>query len=132
MDRNKKRYLRSILFRHLDGIALCGTISALNSQGITTFIQNNPTFSIKDIISKFECNAGYINISLRLLSSQGWLEQNIIEDGDNIEYTQTKKGHTIKYQHIQIKYGRYYRISIGESRESGIAWGRGNKTIGNS
>ena len=38
------------------------------------------------------CNAGYLNVSLRLLSSQGWLKQDIIEDGSNIQYKCTQKG----------------------------------------
>ena len=38
MNQQETKTLRGILFRHLDGIALCGTISALNSQGITKFI----------------------------------------------------------------------------------------------
>ena len=92
MNREKKRYLRSILFRHLDGIALCSTISALNKEGITKYIQEQKLFSIHDILSKFECNAGYLNVSLRILSSQGWLVQDITQDGINIHYELTEKG----------------------------------------
>ena len=81
MDKEKKKFLRSILFRHLDGIALCGPISALNKNGVTRFIQSDPSFSIQDILNNFECNSGYLNVTLRLLASQGWLTYNIIADG---------------------------------------------------
>ena len=92
MDKETKKFLRSILFRHLDGIALCGPISALNKNGVTRFILSNPSFSIQDILNNFGCNSGYLNITLRLLASQGWLTYNIIEDGLNIQYTLTPKG----------------------------------------
>ena len=81
MDREKKKYLRGILFRHLDGITLCSVISTLHNKKITQFILDHPTFTIKEILIEFECNAGYMNVALRLLCSQGWLEQNIIDDG---------------------------------------------------
>ena len=92
MDREKKKYLRGILFRHLDGISLCSTISALHSKDVTEHILENPSFTIQQLLSKFECNAGYFNVSLRLLASQGWLERNIINDGKNIEFQLTEKG----------------------------------------
>ncbi|SVC67370.1 uncharacterized protein METZ01_LOCUS320224, partial [marine metagenome] len=92
MDQEKKKYLRSLLFRHLDGIAICGPISALNKSGITEYIQNHPIFTLKELLSQFKSNAGYLNVTLRLLTSQGWLNQNIIKDGDNIQYKLTDKG----------------------------------------
>jgi hypothetical protein len=92
MDQNKKKYLRSLLFRHLDGIAICGPISALNRSGITKYIQDHPVFSLKELVNQFKSNAGYLNVTLRLLTSQGWLNQDIIKDGVNIHYKLTDKG----------------------------------------
>ena len=92
MDREIKKYLRGILFRHLDGIALSSTISALHKKNIIQYITDHPAFTIQQLLNKFECNAGYFNVSLRLLASQGWLERNIIHDGENIEFQLTEKG----------------------------------------
>jgi len=92
MDKDKKKYLRSLLFRHLDGISICGPISALNRSGITKYIQNHPIFTLKELLSQFKSNVGYLNVTLRLLTSQGWLNQNIIKDGVNIHYKLTEKG----------------------------------------
>ena len=92
MNRERKKHLRGILFRHLDGIALCSTISALHKKRISQYITNHFSFTIKEILKEFECNAGYLNVSLRLISSQGWLEQDIIDDGNNIQYQLTEKG----------------------------------------
>ena len=41
---------------------------------------------------KFSFNVGYMNVALRLLSSQGLINQKIISDGKNISYNITKKG----------------------------------------
>ena len=92
MNRERKKHLRGILFRHLDGIALCSAISALHKNKITKYITNHPSFTIQQLLNAFECNAGYLNVSLRLLASQGWLEQDIIDDGSNIQYKLTEKG----------------------------------------
>ena len=92
MDRERKKYLRGILFRHLDGIALSSTISALHKKNIIQYITDHPAFTIQQLLNEFECNAGYFNVSLRLLASQGWLERNIIHDGENIEFQLTEKG----------------------------------------
>ena len=93
MDRERKKYLRGLLFRHLDGIALCSTISALHKNKITQYITDNSSCTIQELLNEFECNAGYLNVSLRLVSSQGWLEQDIVDDGSNIQYKLTEKGH---------------------------------------
>ena len=92
MNKDRKKQLRGILFQHLDGITLCSTIATLFNNGITQFILENKTFTIQDILSKYECNAGYMNVALRLLASQGWLKRNIIQDGEDIEFHLTEKG----------------------------------------
>jgi hypothetical protein len=92
MTKDRKKQLRGILFQHLDGITLCSTIATLFNNGITQFILENKTFTIQDILSKYECNAGYMNVALRLLASQGWLKRNIIQDGEDIEFHLTEKG----------------------------------------
>ena len=84
--------LRSTLFRHLDGIAIAPTVSSLQEGGITNFIQDNPHFTFLEIHDKFETNSGYLNVALRLLASQGWLTQNILQDGEEIEFELTDKG----------------------------------------
>ena len=92
MDRERKKYLRGILFRHLDGIALCSTISTLHNKGVAEHILDNPSFTIQQLLNEFKCNAGYLNVSLRLIASQGWLERKIVQDGENIKFQLTDKG----------------------------------------
>ena len=92
MNRKNKMELRSTLFRHLDGIAIAPTVSALQERGITNFIQDNPHFTFQGIHEKFETNSGYLNVALRILASQGWLIRNILQDGEEIEFELTDKG----------------------------------------
>ena len=66
--------------------------STLHKNKIRQYITDNPTFTIQELLNTFECNPGYLNVSMRLLASQGWLVQNIIDDGINIQYKLTKKG----------------------------------------
>ena len=106
MAKDRKKQLRGILFQHLDGITLCSTIATLFNNGITQFILENKTFTIQDILSKYECNAGYMNVALRLLASQGWLKRNIIQDGEDIEFHLTEKG--VKGMAHAHYYDRFY------------------------
>jgi len=92
MNKERKKDLRGILFQHLDGITLCSTIATFYNKGVTEFILENKTFTIKEILTNYECNAGYINVSLRLLASQGWLKREIIQDGEDVEFQLTSKG----------------------------------------
>ena len=92
MNVNEKKKLRNILFRHLDGIAIIPTIHALSTVGIIDFIKKHQKFSFTDISSQFTTNNGYLNIALRLLASQGWLNRKIVIDGEEIDFSLTEKG----------------------------------------
>ena len=102
MDKERKKQLRGILFQHLDGITLCSTIATYFNKGITAFILKNKTFTIKEILSNYECNAGYMNVSLRLLASQGWLKREIIQDGEDVEFQLTDRGN------VRLSHAPYY------------------------
>ena len=82
-DKNK---YRSLLFRHIDGIALSGPISELENSNLTEYINNKNSFTIKDITSIKKCNDGYINVTIHLLRCQGWIELN------NGRFSQTDNG----------------------------------------
>ena len=92
MDRSKTAEWRSILFRHLDGLGLCAPIAALHEHGVLDVLRQQTSACIEDLSDQFNVNPGYLNVSLRLLASQGWLTQNILEDGQNTHYSVTAKG----------------------------------------
>ena len=92
MNREEKKTFRGILFRHLDGIAVGPTVSALHESGISEYILGHPHFSFQKLSSEFETNSGYLNVALRLLASQGWLKRQILLDGEEIDFKLTDKG----------------------------------------
>tara|TARA_B100001250_G_C19778674_1_gene780816 strand:- start:268 stop:1878 length:1611 start_codon:yes stop_codon:yes gene_type:complete len=100
VDKKLKKRLRSQLFRHIDGIAICSTVAIFYKSGLIKYVLDKEKFSIKNIISKFECNPGYMNIALRLLASQGWLLRNVKEN--DIEFHINSKGKEA------FSYGKYY------------------------
>src|SRR5690606_40935871 len=66
--------LRSVIFKHLDGIVTLPIISELFIKGILNDIDKNNQINLLDISAKYNGNAGYINVALRVLASQGFLK----------------------------------------------------------
>ncbi len=101
MDKNKASELRGRLFRHLDGIAITSTVSSLHQRGIIEFICEKNNFSIEDIFQNFPSNHGYMNVALRLLSAQGWLQREVDERNEHIHFEITTTGTEVfKFAHI--------------------------------
>ncbi|NNF34115.1 MAG: class I SAM-dependent methyltransferase [Saprospiraceae bacterium] len=84
LTREQKSSLRDTLFRHLDGIAVAPTAYALHEKGVLDYLVEHKEISLTDISDHFSANEGYMNVALRLLASQGWLEMAI--DNDSISY----------------------------------------------
>lgn len=69
---------REELFRHLDGVVTAPTAMALFKKGILTFIlEEEKQLNLIDISKKFAANEGYLNVALRVLASQAWLEYKV-------------------------------------------------------
>jgi hypothetical protein len=77
LDKAKRSELRARLFRHLDGIAIAPTIYALHKAGVLDHILEQEEVRIGDLSEHFKANEGYLNVALRLLCSQGWLDQDL-------------------------------------------------------
>jgi len=82
LSREQKRALRSDIFRHLDGIVTAPTAYALHTAGITEHLLRHKEVDVTDLTQKFKANEGYLNVALRLMASQGWLEQ-ILDNSKN-------------------------------------------------
>ncbi|MBW2938681.1 class I SAM-dependent methyltransferase [Aureisphaera sp. CAU 1614] len=72
-----KSLLRSDLFRHLDGIVCAPVIYSLKEKGVLDYLLTKTSFSISEISEKFEANEGYLNVALRMLGSQGWVNYKV-------------------------------------------------------
>lgn len=77
-----KKKLRESIFRHLDGIVTAPVISALSKKNILDFINENQTLELSEINEKFNSNEGYLNVALRVLASQGFLDYHLDNESD--------------------------------------------------
>ena len=89
MDKDLKRKLRGDLFRHLDGIVTCPTAYALNEGGVLSFILERESTTLVEIAERFKANKGYLNVALRVLASQGWLDYTIDITGVSVSLNDT-------------------------------------------
>ncbi len=97
LTKQDKEQFRGTIFRHLDGIATATTAYALHKKGILEYLLNTKKTSIGDLSKEFNANEGYLNVGLRVLSSQGWLDMNIDNHKNNVYYqTNTKSEKAFK------------------------------------
>lgn len=81
MPKNK---LRESIFRHLDGIVTAPVAYILKDKGVLDYILQNKKVALKELTEKFNANEGYLNVALRVLASQGFLNYNIDIQNDVI------------------------------------------------
>lgn len=86
-----KKDLRSIIFRHLDGIVTLPVIVELNRSGILSDVAKQEKIHLHDLTNRFQANAGYLNVALRVLASQGFLNY------ENKPYVTIEKNETFNY-----------------------------------
>ncbi|WP_303319181.1 class I SAM-dependent methyltransferase [Flavivirga abyssicola] len=86
-----KEQFRGTIFRHLDGIATATTAHSLDQAGVLKYLLKNEKSSIKKPSKTFNANEGYLNVGLRILSSQGWLNMRINNTDDTVHYETNSK-----------------------------------------
>jgi len=91
LSKDEKRKYRSDLFRHLDGIAVAPTCYTLHKKGILSYILEKKDVALDELTNHFSANEGYLNVALRILSSQGWLAQELDNSSDIIRYKVNEK-----------------------------------------
>lgn len=84
LTKDEKNKFREELFRHLDGIAVAPVAFALYEKGILDFILKEKKVELSKLVETFTANEGYLNVGLRMLASQGWLEYDIASSEDVI------------------------------------------------
>jgi hypothetical protein len=101
LSKKEKEEYRSNLFQHLDGIVTAPTAYFLYTKGVTDFLLINKTCSLSELTKQFNANEGYLNIALRTLCSQGWLQQNINNKTDFVSYS-TNTASKIAFNHFYL------------------------------
>ncbi|OXA71739.1 polyketide synthase [Flavobacterium aquidurense] len=72
-----KSQLRGSIFRHLDGLAVAPVAIALKNNGVLDFILSKKQFELAELTTVFKANEGYLNVGLRILASQGFLDYEV-------------------------------------------------------
>jgi hypothetical protein len=83
--------LRSLLFRHLDGIVTAPLVYALNKKGVLEFLVQHQQVEIAELATHFKANEGYLNVALRVLCSQGWLMQEVDNLNNKVYFSTNQK-----------------------------------------
>lgn len=91
LSKSDKSKLRSSIFRHLDGIATATTAYALHKKGVLDYLLRSKKVQLKTVTKEFNANEGYLNIALRVLSSQGWLDQTLNTQKNTVEFSINSK-----------------------------------------
>jgi hypothetical protein len=92
MTKAEKSAYRAEIFRHLDGIAVAPTAYALHEKGVLDYLLEAGEASLDELAARFQANEGYLNVALRILSSQGWLGQQLDNAADAVRYAVTPDG----------------------------------------
>lgn len=86
-----KKLLRSYIFRHLDGVVVPPVIHQLSEKGIFEYILQNQSLDLSEISSRFNANEGYLNVALRVLASQGYLNYELNNSENTVQISPNEK-----------------------------------------
>lgn len=89
-----KSQLRSSIFRHLDGLAVAPVAIALKNKGVLEFIQSKKQIQLAELTTVFKANEGYLNVGLRILASQGFLDYEVDNATQEITISVNEKTET--------------------------------------
>lgn len=89
-----KNELRSTIFRHLDGLATAPVAVALHKKGILQYLIDKKEATLDALTSAFNANEGYLNVGLRVLAAQGFLDYHIDTVSDSIRFSSNEKSET--------------------------------------
>lgn len=86
-----KNQLRGKIFRHLDGLVTAPVALALHKKGVLDFILQNNETSLLNLTNHFKVNEGYLNVGLRVLCSQGFIDYHINNETQEIKFKVNNK-----------------------------------------
>lgn len=89
-----KSLLRSSIFRHLDGLAVAPVAAALNKKGVLEYILNAGQVQLDRLAATFGANDGYLNVGLRVLASQGFLDYKVDNSTQEITLSVNERSKT--------------------------------------
>ena len=108
LTKAQKDNFRGDIFRHLDGIATATTAFALYEKGVLQHLLDKQAIGTDELCKQFEANEGYLNVGLRLLCSQGWLDYNEQQPNESIGYRINERSQ--RAFALVPKYDRFVKI----------------------
>jgi len=110
----EKNQYRNDLFRHLDGIAVAPVAYTLKEKGVLDFILLKAHCKLEDLTKKFKANEGYLNIGLRMLASQGWLQYKLDNKTNSITISKNEKSEVaFNFVHLYKDVVHFMKTSEG-------------------
>ncbi len=101
LSKIEKTELRKDLFQYLDGLGTAPVAYILYKKGVLDFLLEKQKLDVKEMSSHFNANEGYLNVALRILCSQGWLNMSIDNSTDTIIYSINDKS-KIAFQYFYL------------------------------
>ena len=107
-----KEILRSEIFRHLDGVVTAPVVASLMKNEIIAFIIQREKILLSELSGEFNANEGYLNVAIRALASQGFLEYDVDNENDTIAISANQKTQFLqKYSLLYLKVIPFLRHS---------------------
>lgn len=108
-----KEILRSLIFRHLDGIVTAPIVASLIKREILCYIIDKKSISLSQLTEIFKANEGYLNVALRSLASQGFLEYELNNATDDIIISENSYTRFLqKYSPLYLKVISFQKKSV--------------------
>jgi len=101
LTKSDKSHLRSTIFRHLDGIATATSAFSLYKKEVLNYLLEKESVYLKHLSDIFDTNEGYLNVALRVLCSQGWLEQDLDNETNAVLYKTNSKSKKA-FEHVHL------------------------------
>src|SRR5690606_28761343 len=106
--------LRSSIFRHLDGIVTAPVVAALHKKGIVAALEKHQRIELKDLLKEFPANEGYLNVALRVLASQGFINYELDNAQDTVAvHANAKTQYLLSAAHLYENVIPYLKESVG-------------------
>ena len=74
---NDKKELRQLIFRHLDGLTIAPVAFCLHKKKVLDILLLKKEITLVELVALTKANDGYLNVALRNLASQGFIEYEV-------------------------------------------------------
>lgn len=101
LTKQDKAALRATIFRHLDGIVTAPTAYTLLEKGVLEHLLAEKQVDVTELSTHFRANEGYLNVALRILASQGWLDSQVDNVNNRVRYCVNSKS-AAAFEHSKL------------------------------